>query len=74
MAEGVPLDHLRRGEQAIIVGMPTATVHFRKLAAFGILPGMELKVLQVFPAYVLAVGNTRLALDEEIAKGIKVRK
>lgn len=74
MAEGVPLRSLRCGERAVVVELPTAASYFRKLAAFGILPGMELKVLQVFPAYVLGIGNTRLALDEEIAGGIKVRK
>lgn len=44
----------------------------RKLTAFGILPGVKIKILQTYPIYVLQVGHTQLALDYEIAKNIMV--
>lgn len=44
--------------------------HLRKLAVFGVLPGVELEVLQVRPTYVLRIGHTELALDKEIAHNI----
>jgi Fe2+ transport system protein FeoA len=40
--------------------------------AFGILPGIEVEVLQTFPGFVVGVGNTRLAVDKDIAVGILV--
>lgn len=49
--------------------------HLRKLAVFGVLPGVELEVLQVRPTYVLRIGHTELALDKDIANNISfIRK
>lgn len=48
--------------------------HLRKLAAFGVLPGAEVEVLQVTPAYVIRIGYTELALDQDIALGIRFSK
>lgn len=47
--------------------------HVRKLTAFGLLPGIELKVVQTFPAIVLLVGHSQIALDYEIARLIIVK-
>jgi len=44
--------------------------HLRKLAVFGVLPGVELEILQVRPTYVLRIGHTELALDKDIANNI----
>lgn len=46
----------------------------RKLMSMGILPGIELKVVQDFPSYVLQVGYTQVAVDREIAQVIIVNK
>lgn len=46
--------------------------HLRKMAAFGILPGVLIKILQTDPVFVLEVGYTQIALDFKIAKNIIV--
>lgn len=48
--------------------------HLRKITAFGILPGVNIEVLQTYPVYVLKVGCTQIALDYEIAKNIIVTR
>ncbi len=61
----------KKGEQVKIValtGLDAAGI--RKLTVFGLLPGTVIEVLQTFPAYVLKIGNTQLALDYETAAGI----
>lgn len=43
-----------------------------KLAAFGIVEGCEIKVRQRRPALIVEVGETTLALDEEVARTVHV--
>jgi Fe2+ transport system protein FeoA len=43
------------------------------LAALGLVPGVEVRVRQRHPAIVLEAGETTLALDAELAGGIRVR-
>ena len=43
-----------------------------KLAALGVLPGVRLRVVQRSPAWVLRMGRTEIALDEELASRIRV--
>lgn len=64
---------LKTGEKAKVVAIhgQNAT-SIRKLIVFGLLPGMEIEVLQTFPVYVLKIENTQLALDYEAALGITV--
>ncbi|MGF1479948.1 MAG: FeoA family protein [Cyanophyceae cyanobacterium] len=45
----------------------------RKLSAMGIYTGMPITLEQKFPAFVIKVGRTRVAIDREIASSIKVR-
>ena len=51
------------------------TSHHRldHLAAVGLLPGVTVQVHQRSPAFVIDVGQTSLALDEQIVSGIYVR-
>ncbi|MEM7590670.1 MAG: FeoA family protein [Cyanobacteria bacterium P01_A01_bin.83] len=44
----------------------------RKLMALGITPGSSLTVEQRFPSYIVKVGYTRAALDQELAASIFV--
>lgn len=75
MREGWPVTVLRRGDKATVITVEAQSgEHLRKLAAFGLLPGVEIKVLQTLPAYVLQVDYTQLALDYEMASGIIVKK
>lgn len=43
-----------------------------KLAAFGIVEGSEVKVRQRRPALIVEVGETTLALDDEVARAVLV--
>lgn len=45
-----------------------------KLSALGVLPGTELEVVQRFPAYVLAMGYAEIAIDETLARTVRVRR
>ncbi len=45
-----------------------------RLMSLGLIPGRRIKVLKKFPSYIVQVGNTQIALDEEIAKNIYVIK
>ena len=45
-----------------------------RLASLGISPGSEVELLQRLPAYVIEVGETRLAVDAEVAHRIFVQR
>ena len=44
-----------------------------RLAAFGVIPGSEIRLRQRSPSYVIEVGETTIALDPEIAREIYVK-
>lgn len=73
MNDQLPLARLRPGQTARITGLPDGR-DLAKLLAFGLLPGTEVAVLQVVPAYVLAIGHTRIALDRQLAASIMVSR
>ncbi|MCF6095402.1 ferrous iron transport protein A [Thermovorax subterraneus] len=69
------LPELKVGDVATIVRIDTTDDKIlKKLMVLGVLPGMDVVLLQKFPSYVLKVGNTRIAADEAIAKSIVVVK
>lgn len=75
MKQHLPVYRLYAGESGIITEVRADTGNTRrKLAAFGIMPGVKLKVLQTVPAYVLEIGYTQVAVDTELAAVIFVRK
>ncbi len=41
-----------------------------KLVSFGVSPGKRLKIRQKFPAYIIQIDNTQIALEQDIAAGI----
>lgn len=41
--------------------------HWRKLAAFGLMPGATVKMMQRWPSLVVQVGRTEVGLDEVTA-------
>jgi DtxR family Mn-dependent transcriptional regulator len=45
-----------------------------RLAATGVLPGTEVRLLQRWPAFVIGIGFAQLAVDEESARHIRVRR
>lgn len=45
----------------------------QKLMALGILPGVSIQVVQKFPSYVLKIGHSQVAMDEEMARDVFIR-
>lgn len=43
-----------------------------KLAAMGVLPGAELRMVQRYPAFVFQIGHAEFAVDEEMARHVRV--
>lgn len=71
----MPLNRLKSGETARIVYVSTKH-HSRldRLTDLGITPGEVVKVHQTYPAFVLKVGETDLAIDPEVLDDVYVRK
>ena len=69
----VPLTTLDRGARGSVSCLEEPwTGHAAKLASLGILPGVRLRVVQRSPAWVLRMGRTEIALDDELASMIRV--
>jgi DtxR family Mn-dependent transcriptional regulator len=65
---------LKSGESASVLCLGGGSTSRRSsLAVFGLVPGAELTVIQQQPACVVRIGETELALDTEIARGIMVQ-
>lgn len=45
----------------------------KKLLGMGVHTGMSITLEQRFPSFVIRVGRTRIAIDQDIASSIKVR-
>jgi len=69
----VSCDQLRVGETARVAYFSTKE-HSRllKLSALGISPGIAIKLIQKWPAYVVQCEETEIALEPEVAKNIYV--
>lgn len=52
---------------------PKTLARLEKLAAFGIVPGSEIRLIARQPSCVIAAGSTSIALEEDIAREIYVR-
>jgi DtxR family transcriptional regulator, Mn-dependent transcriptional regulator len=71
----VPLSDLMPGEAARIVFMtPKSHANLDRLGALGVIPGSAVKLHQKKPTFVLAVGETDIAIDPAIAREIFVRR
>lgn len=68
-----PLSQEEAGDDyRIIFIAPKYHALLERLSGLGVLPGADLRLLQKRPSYVLRVGETEVALDQEIAEGIYV--
>lgn len=71
--EDVPLTLLGEGVRARVVRLDDpgsqGTAH---LVALGVLPGAEVTLLQRYPAFVVRIGHTELAVDDQLARRIHV--
>lgn len=69
------LQKVNRGQEVKIAYINTQThPRLHKLMAFGIVPGVKVKLLQKSPSYVIQVDETQVALEEHIARDIYVRR
>ena len=64
---------LKNGQKGIVAELDTDDEKIlKKLMSMGILPGIQLKVVQTFPAYVFQAGYTQIAVDKSIASAVWV--
>lgn len=71
----IPLSKLKPGEAGKIVYVLTHNhPQLHKIMSFGILPGARIVVHQVAPSVIIQVEETQVALEEEIAKEIYVKR
>lgn len=69
------LSQLQAGDIAKIFAITTPErLLQRKLMNLGFLPGNEIKVMQIRPAFLIQVGFTQIALDRETCQLIQVVK
>ncbi len=69
----VPLTRLATGEEGKVAYLSSASPsRLHKLMAFGIAPGMRVRVHQHYPTMVVQCEHTQLAMEEEIARDIHV--
>jgi len=70
----LPLSRLRVGQEGRVVYIGTDDGRrLEQLGSLGIVPGVELRLLQKRLAAVVRVGETEVALDFDIARHIYVR-
>jgi DtxR family transcriptional regulator, Mn-dependent transcriptional regulator len=75
LRDSIPLPELDEGESSELVCLSCEQPARRNtLAVYGLVPGCCLELRQKRPAFVVRVGETELALEPEIAKGIHVRR
>ena len=68
----IELDAGQRGRIVYLHGKNDKEL--QKLMAMGMLPGMHIQIIQKFPSYLLQIGQTQVAMDEEMAEDVYVRR
>jgi len=70
----LPLCELSPGDRGRVAYLRTGdSQRLQKLLTLGILPGVEVEMLQRFPSFVFRIGHSRMAVDREMAEGIQIR-
>jgi DtxR family Mn-dependent transcriptional regulator len=71
----IPLREMQPGEEGRIVFIaPREHTRLDRLSALGVIPGSILKLHQKQPSFVIKIGETELAIEEDIANDIYVKK
>jgi DtxR family transcriptional regulator, Mn-dependent transcriptional regulator len=71
----IPLSKLKAGEAGKVMYVLTHKhPQLHKLMSLGIVPGVRILIHQTFPAVVIKVEETQVALEHDIAKEIYVKK
>lgn len=60
------------GKSARVLFITTPSMD--RLAAMGLVPGADITLHQKMPSYVVDIGETTMAIDEDIARGIYVKQ
>lgn len=69
-----PLNLLKAKEEGIITKLKNDDESIlNKLLSMGVTQGLPITLERRFPSFVIKVGRTRLAIDDEIASSIYVR-
>ena len=69
----MPLSELRKGQGGEIAYIHTADRKMlKKIMAMGALPGLSITLRQRFPSYVFQIGESRFAVDKNVADQIQV--
>lgn len=70
-----PLNKLRQGDQGKVVYILTSFhPELHRLLSFGFVPGVIIRVHQVFPTFIIEIDNQQIALDSKLAECIYVKK
>ena len=72
--DSVSLVALAEGERGRVTCLEDPGGAATTLAAMGVVPGAELELVQRFPAYVFRIGYGEFAVDEGLARLIRVRR
>lgn len=65
---------LAPGEEATVACLEAEGSAMAKLAALGILPGVRLRLVQRYPAFVFRLGFGEVAIDQALAGLVRVRR
>ncbi len=69
----MPLSELRKGQRGEIAYIHTTDRKMlKKIMAMGALPGLSITLNQRFPSYVFQIGESRFAVDKNVADQIQV--
>lgn len=70
----LPLADLKHGQEGQICYLHTPdTARAQMLLSMGLVPGINVKLLTNFPSYLFQLGDSRFAIDKELAREIYVR-
>ena len=58
---------------SVVFIAPKSVTRLERLAAFGVVPGSQVRLVERKPSVVLSCGNTSLAVEDEIGREIYVR-
>jgi Fe2+ transport system protein FeoA len=73
--ESICLTELPTGQQGSVSCLQDpASAAACKLAAMGVLPGAELRMVQRSPAFVFRIGHAEFAVDRDMARHVRVHR
>lgn len=73
MVQPIRLSRWLANEKASISTIDeTSSEIIRKLVALGLVPGQEVEIIRKIPIYILKIGHTQVAVDEELIRNVYV--